>query len=437
MRSQVRRIAISGLVALAAVLGGVAVPATAMAQPASGVRPLSAVTARAAESARAAAAEGAVFGGVPRISCVLTSDCLAIEGTSKLSDEGTAVPTRVARWNGSSWKGLGVALPTGAKSADLNAISCKGAKSCLVVGDYYKGTSSSSPDYPLTLIYNGTSLRPTPAVPLPKGATDISLTSVSCATTTHCVAIAVSEPTGINESGPVTLIETWNGAKWTLHTVTSSAKSQVDPSVVACPTTSMCVLSGELTSLSGQNFSFGVYLGSWNGKTLTRMKAPTVGGSNNLPTPSFLSCASRTNCGVTGVMFGNLSGSTPSFTSFTEVWNGKTWQTAKTTWPKGAQDLLLGLSCYGANSCEGVGAGAASATASSGYAVAVSYKGTTGTVQAVPAPSKGHSNTFADVSCLPWGTCVAAGETGKTTATTPATMTGLWNGKSWKLDPGF
>ena len=43
-----RTIAISGLVALATVLGGVAIPATAMAQPTSGVRSTGAVAARAA-----------------------------------------------------------------------------------------------------------------------------------------------------------------------------------------------------------------------------------------------------------------------------------------------------------------------------------------------------------------------------------------------------
>ena len=41
------------------------------------------------------------------------------------------------------------------------------------------------------------------------------------------------------------------------------------------------------------------------------------------------------------------------------------------------------------------------------------------------------------MSCLPWGSCVAVGETGKTTASSLAVMTGVWNGKAWKLAPGF
>jgi hypothetical protein len=442
MRSRVRRIAISGLVALATVLGGVAIPATAMAQPTSGVRSTGAVAARSAGPARPAA-EGGIFGGVPKISCVLATDCLAVEGTSSLSDDGSAVPTRVARWNGKSWKGVGVALPKGTKSADLEAVSCKSATSCLVVGDYYKSSSSSAPNFPLALIYNGTSLKPAPAVPLPKGATDVTLADVSCATTRYCVAIASAEPTpGINESdsGPDILIETWNGAKWTLRTIATSAKAEVEPSAVSCATAAFCVVAGALTTLAGaDNFSFGLYLGLWNGKTLTRMKAPAEGGAKSVPEPVGVSCATSANCGVSGIVLSNLTsnGNTTDVTAFTQIWNGKTWQAAKTALPKGAQSVFFGVSCHGANSCETVGEGSASATATSGYALAVSYKGATGTVQAVPAPAKGRSTAFTDVSCLPGGTCLATGWTGKSNASAPSLMTGVWAGKSWKLDPGF
>jgi hypothetical protein len=442
MRSRVRRIAISGLVALATVLGGVAIPATAMAQPTSGVHSIGAVAARAAGPARPAA-EAGIFGGVPKISCVSTTDCLAVEGTSSLSEDGSTVPTRVARWNGKSWKGVAVALPKGAKSADLEAVSCKSATSCLVVGDYYKSTSSSAPNYPLALVYNGTSLKPTPAVPVPKGAADVTLADVSCATTRYCVAIASAEPSNgitLSNSGPDILIETWNGAKWTLRTIATSAKAPVELSAVSCATAAFCVVAGEVTIISGtDNFSFGLYLGSWNGKTLTRMKAPAEGGANSAAEPVGVSCATRSNCGVTGIVLSNVtsSSSAPDVSPFTQVWNGKTWQAGKVAWPKGAQSIFFGVSCFGAHSCESVGEGAASATATSGHALAVSYQGAAGAVQTVPAPAKGRSTAFTDVSCLPGGTCVATGWTGKSNAAVPTLMTGVWGGKSWKLDPGF
>jgi hypothetical protein len=122
-------------------------------------------------------------------------------------------------------------------------------------------------------------------------------------------------------------------------------------------------------------------------------------------------------------------------TAFTEIWNGKTWQLAKVAWPKGdTYSFTMGVSCYAAHSCEAVGMDGEKSFVD---AAAVSFNGTAGTLQAAPAPSKGDANAFAAVSCLPGGSCVAIGETGKTTASSGALMTGVWSGKAWKLDPGF
>ena len=173
-----------------------------------------------------------------------------------------------------------------------------------------------------------------------------------------------------------------------------------------------------------------------NGKKLTTMKPAAVGN----PEATGVSCATASNCAVTGADTGVVtSGGTPSLGAFTEIWNGKTWQLGKVAWPKGtAESVTLSVSCYAAHSCEAVGIDSASvAETAPFYAAAVSFDGAAGVLQAVPAPSKGHSTLFADVSCLPWGTCVATGETGKTTASSGVAMTGVWNGKAWKLDPGF
>jgi hypothetical protein len=460
----VRRIAIAGLVALAAVLGGAAVPATVMAQPTTAqVRPTAAMTLPAAASRLATAMRaatrtvpGALAAGVdnamsgePLISCVLGTDCLGVEGSSSLSGDGST-PTRVARWNGSAWKGVGVALPKGTKSVDLNGVSCKGAKSCLVVGDYYTSTSQSAATHALTLFYNGTSLKALPAVPLPKGTTNASFSSVSCATTRYCAALGVAEgnTAAFGETGSLNVLESWNGAKWTLHTIATTVGKAtfLEPIDVSCATSAFCVLAGEsvpiITSSSGSSSAVPeLYFASWNGKQLRAMKPVTVGSSTDFVLPSGVSCATTSNCAVSGTVLGGVtSGSgTPTFTAFTEIWNGKTWQLGKVTWPKGTVDsFTMGVSCYGAHSCSAVGFDDASAAETApADAAAVSFNGAAGTLQAVPAPSTGHSTTFANVSCLPWGSCVATGETGKTTGTSFALMTGVWNGKAWKLAPGF
>jgi hypothetical protein len=424
----------AGLVALAAMLGGVAVPAVATASPAAATRP--GVTAR-------PAAVGGAVNGTPMISCVLTTDCLGIEGTSSQNDGAASTPTRVARWNGSAWRGIGVTMPKGTKSADLLGVSCKGAKSCLVVGDYYTSTSENATAHMLALSYNGTSLKPTTTVPLPKGVTGVALISVSCATTRYCVALGAndSDTSAFGDAGSsFDIVETWNGAKWTLHTPAASiGKTTVAlASGVSCATSTFCVVTGASYSENTPGFATNLYFASWNGKKLTTMKLAAAGSSADVVEPLGISCATPSSCAVTGVNFGSASsGGTTSAASFTEIWNGKSWQLAKVTWPKGAaESVLAGVSCYAAHACEAVGADGANLD-SSFRAAAVSYQGTAGAVQPVPVPPKGHSAVFDDVSCLPWGSCVAVGETGKSTASSGAVMTGVWNGKAWKLGPGF
>src|ERR1700722_4696506 len=439
MRSHVHRIVISGLVALAAVLGGAAVPATALAQPTSGARTVSAVSVGLRAGAEATPADSG--GGSPNIACVLATDCLAVRGSSSLSGVGTYTPARVERWNGSSWKRLGVALPARTTSVDLNGVSCRTAKFCLVVGDYYKSVKDNAASSPLALVYNGASLRPVSAMPLPKGQPNVTLTGVSCPTTRDCVALGLANgnPAGLNKySDGISFIETWNGARWTLRTIVTSATTVAAPSAVSCATASFCVLMGEVTTVSNGYVTVGLYLGPGNGRRLTRMRAPAAGGANSMVEPSGVSCGAPANCAVTGIVVGDTSGSALSIKGFTQVWNGRVWQLAKTRWPKGvAESFLWDVSCYGAHACAAVGFDAAKTDAPPVDATAVSYRGGVGTVEAVPKPAKGRSTSFAAVSCLTSGRCVAVGDTGKSTAASPALMTGVWNGRTWRLGPGF
>jgi len=431
-----RTIAISGLVALAAVLGGVAVPATANAQPATTARP--GAIDRPADVAL-------VESGLPSVSCVLTSDCLGAEGSSGLIGGVPSRPTRVARWNGSSWKRLKVAMPVRTTADDLNGVSCRGAASCLVVGDYYTTGSSRA----LALSYNGTSLRPTAAVPLPKGTTESALAGVSCTTTRNCVALGVADgdTAAFGSFGAVTLIETWNGARWTLHTAAASVghTAMLVPIVISCATSTFCLVAGTSYSVTAAA-ELKPYAAAWNGKKLSTVKLPTIGSSADDVLATGVSCASAVNCAVTGANLGVISisssgGSSGSSSSsaFTEVWNGKTWRVGTVTWPKGdPSTITAAASCYTAHACEVVGeSGANEAETSPFHAIAASFNGAAGAAQAVPAPSKGYSDGFYTVSCLPAGSCVALGQTGKTTSGSGALMTGVWNGKAWRLDPGF
>jgi len=141
---------------------------------------------------------------------------------------------------------------------------------------------------------------------------------------------------------------------------------------------------------------------------------------------------------VTGAVLG-LNSSTGTLTAFTEIWNGKTWRTAKVAWSAATtESFLIGTSCFGAHSCDAVGlTGTGPTTNADGDPAAASYNGTSWALQTVPVPAKGRTTVLTDVKCLSAVKCVAVGETGLTSASHGATMTGVWNGKTWKFDPGF
>jgi hypothetical protein len=425
MGGYMRRIAISVLAALMIALVGV--PAAAQAKPKASAAPASPY------------GDGFVNQG-PLISCVLATDCLGVEGISGQYGGQTATPTRVARWNGSAWKGVGVRLPAGAKLVDLTGVSCRGAKSCLVVGDYYKSAGSTAV-HPLALVYNGTSLRPAPTVPLPAGLHYGALTGVSCVSVTHCVAVGMASSQaagGFTLGFPEPVIETWNGARWALRTAATPVNEEVDVDGVSCATTGFCVVTGTTEALSQASFAMNLFLAAWNGKRLMTMKSPVAGGASNEPDPVGASCATPSSCTVTGMVQHIGSEGSGSFTPFTAVWNGRSWQRATVTWPKGTEaSIVLGVSCYRARACEAVGAIGTTEPPSS-EAVGVSYRGTASAVQSVPRPAKGRSDALEAVSCLPGGTCVAVGGTGETSADEfSVLMTGVWNGRAWKIEPGF
>ena len=300
------RIAISGLVALATVLGGAAArgppwPSRLLVHGRSS-------RSRPCHDASPAGAEAADADIRRRLAEHLVrapaTDCLAVRAVRDLSGVGTYTPTRVDRWNGSSWKRLGVTLPARTTSVDLNGVSCRGTRFCLVVGDYYKSTKVNAASSPLVLVYNGTSLRPISAMPLPKGQPNVTLTGVSCATTRDCVAVGLANgnPVGLNRySDGISFIEMWNGVRWALRTIVSSETMVAAPSAVSCATASFCVLMGEVTSVSNGYADVGPDLGWWNGRRLTRTPAPAASAA---PTARWSPPACRAprpaNCAWTG-----------------------------------------------------------------------------------------------------------------------------------------
>jgi hypothetical protein len=399
--SLVRRIALAGVVTLTALLGSV-LPASAATSPEPGT----------------ATANGGFFSLLgSTVSCGSPTTCLAV-GSNLNNKSGSITPSAEA-WNGKAWRSVAVPRPKGAELTIVASVSCKSATSCLVVGSYDTPGENGS-ELPYALSWNGAALRPTAALPAPKGGGLVSFNGVSCVSVKSCVAIGSQVGGGL----PL-VVETWNGAKWALRTARGLAGSAfTDVSAVSCRSVTSCVIAGESYSTTGTP---SMLLARWNGKGFTAMKAAAPAGGKNILLNA-VSCTSATSCVAAGLS-ANSAG-TAGF-GFTELWNGKSWTPDKVAVPRGDSiSYLFGVSCVTSRNCIAVGG---VGTAKSGRGSALAYNGKTWSALKVPAPAKGKSSSFSGVSCPKAADCVAIGQTGASGGTSPTPLSGLWNGSSWRL----
>jgi hypothetical protein len=359
------------------------------------------------------------------ISCASPTACLAIGDSS-----GPAGTTPIAaRLHAGTWKPVPVKTPKGAPFTLLHGVSCKSATFCLVVGDATRaGTTGYSP-YALT--WNGTTLTPTTAPPVPKGDVMGTVTSVSCVAVKSCVAIGF----GGNGTGvpTTTFVWTFNGTRWALTTLpavgTGTAK-QFDG--LHCFSLTSCVVIGDSFTVTDPYGTQTPVVGGWNGKTFTDLKAPLPSGTRFAEFTG-LSCASPHSCAVVGnddpASGGSLS------LGFAEVWNGKTWTLTKWAGPKGdIEAQLLGVSCTSAVRCIAVGDHGTNNVNSPG---ALAWNGAKWTALKVAGPGTGKTATFEGISCPINAQCVTTGQIGKWSPVAPqiTPLAGYWNGRVWKYGP--
>ena len=134
-----RKLALSGLVAVATVLGS-AIPAAAS----TANTPAAAAAAATARPTAAATAAAASLGG--RISCASPTACLAVGADINSAGNSTPIAETL---HGTTWKSVAVKSPGGSVSTELTGVSCKAANYCLVIGDYVNKTELDLP-YVLT-----------------------------------------------------------------------------------------------------------------------------------------------------------------------------------------------------------------------------------------------------------------------------------------------
>jgi len=190
-------------------------------------------------------------GGLSSVSCPSATACTAVGGNL------------AATWDGNSWTFEQPPNPAGISSVTLNAVSCSSPSACIAVGQ-------AGSTQPLAERWDGSSWT---VQPTPTPGTDDGLMSVSCSSSTWCLAVGTPE-----------VAESWNGANWSLASNPPVVLGVFCTDAASC----MAVGGGPMPQAA-----------AWNGLTWSTQQIP-------LSTTGVLvgvSCTSPTACTAVGNTF--------------------------------------------------------------------------------------------------------------------------------------
>lgn len=285
---------------------------------------------------------GSTGSGLNGIHCTASTTCTAVGDYTDVNFDQWAL---VERLSSGTWSLQTMPRPAGATSTSLASVSCTSSTFCMAVGSYVSGGVSS----PLSASWNGTSwtLRTVPTVALSTGT---SLASVSCTSGTACVAVG----TYLDSSGvPTPTAVTWNGTSWALLTmVVPRSASATFMTGVSCTSGTACMAVGVATTSGGAVFAVAERLSgtTWTDQTASIAAAPAGATGTAF---NGVSCTTSSHCTAVGYYLD--AGSVQR--TFAEGWSGGTsWAHQASPNPANSDGAVFnGVSCTSSSACLGVG----------------------------------------------------------------------------------
>ena len=326
------------------------------------------------------------------VSCPSPSFCVAVGDVG--NSEGFAGSGSVIElWNGSQWSIQQDPGPTGSQLFD---VSCSSSSACMAVGQIgFQNPPYGAPaGAPLAEFWNGSqwSIEQVPTPPLPLW---FGLNSVSCSSSTACIAVG-------GTSGGRLLTEQWNGLIWSI--VPLGTRGYLGG--LSCPSATDCTAT---FSTQGQGPEKVPHLARWNGRDwafgrILNLRphgtAPAIGLSD-------VSCTSVTACTTVG-SYVVCRACSP--VTFAEHWNGRRWSVQRTLNPSKYRGLI-GVSCGSNTACLAVGYESSRENGPE-LPLAEQWNGhnwsTLPTARGLPPFAFG-SQGFSDISCSSNTACTAVG----------------------------
>jgi hypothetical protein len=409
-RSYLRSLLAAGLVAVATVLGTWAAGSVANAAPAH-------MTTHGFAAVAAASASPVTELSHP--SCFHAGDCVAV------GEHFSGGKTTPIAYHFSAGATTGIRLPSGGSQGFLNSVSCA-TGGCVAVGAYLHGSATSG----FAQFFNGSSWSATANQPAGvSGASQVILESVSCLSSTDCVAAGFYVPSS-NNSDERAIAEVWNGTTWRESTAPAQPYSNLDTISCVAPTatTTSCVLGGLYLTSAGDFVWAEHFDGShWGAVSVPQ---PTT-ASAHVQFFNGMSCTSTTSC----VGVGSSVNRSNHSSAFSEVLSGGRWSAKTITFQSGQQDSLNDVSCASASYCIAVGGNGAFTTLAGGKAAFAIWNGATWQLHVAPQPGTGHGNVLFGVGCVPASAppyyCAAAGLEGTANTNSGEGLAGTVSNNTW------
>jgi hypothetical protein len=304
--------------------------------------------------------------------------------------------------------GGGPAFPT------LSSVSCASATFCVATdsGGFPAGDYQS----PGVEVWNGSAWTPQ-ILPIPSGAEGGTVKAVSCASVTSCVAI------GSYHSGELSppLAEMWNGSSWSDQAIVPEDGKL---NAISCGSPTSCTAVGNYDTGSDVVLS----AEHWNGTTWKEQTPVQVGET----TASFqaISCPTAFDCTAVG----NYNNSESAYAPLIESWKGGSWQVGYDSLPAGeVYAPLNSVSCTTPDTCFAAGTENPTQETSAPMAMRTVDGSWTAPVSTLPAYASG--GELNGISCTrPNGVatvCSAAGGVTVGTSTDHYALAQYWNGHTW------
>lgn len=295
-----------------------------------------------AQQTAATAPAGSTGSGLNSVHCTASTTCTAV---GDYTDANFVQWAMIERLSSGTWSQQTPPRPATATSTTLTSVSCTSSTFCMAVGSY---TDSLGVSYPLSASWNGSSWTQR-TVPIVSGSLGTSLAGVSCTSSSACVAVGTYLDRGI----PTPTAVTWNGSAWSLLTMmVPRGASATFMTGVSCTSGTACMAVGFSTDSLGAVFAVAERLSgtTWTDQTASLAAAPAGATGTAF---NGVSCTTSSHCTAVGYYLDAV----PVQKTFAEAWSGGTsWAFQASPNPANSDGAVFsGVSCTSSSACLAVG----------------------------------------------------------------------------------